>query len=257
MKKLLCILAGLALASSVNADVRFFFTSSADGAGLSDTTNAFNDTDGAGTDGASYGLSDTAPTVGVPTVDVAKGEFLYLWLAFEGEKNGRTIQGINMVANSEAFGGGVAELDRGMYIGNDDNGDNGGPLRWNYTSKTEDAMTLAGVNVPGIKNATTGWLGKNRVFLLGAINPGDPGANKNYSLALGIGKNGVSYAKNADNQRAPNVKFGSNDEQFDGNVRSEPEYLWSSDADAVVINSIPEPASLLLIALAALGLRRR
>lgn len=253
MKRFAIVLGACLLVSSASAAVRFFFTSSADGAGLADTTHVFDDTDGSGTDGKSYALNDNAPTVGIPTIDPSKGEFLYLWLAFEGEKNGRKIQGINIVANSEAYGGGVAELERGMYIGNDDGGPFGEPLRWNYSSKTLDAMTLAGVNVPGVKNqAENAFLyrgGSARYALLGAIAPGE-GA---YELRLGLGKNGVSYAKNSDDQRAPRVKFGGNEEEFDGGVKEES--YWSSDADAVIV---PEPAAgLILIAILAVGSRRR
>lgn len=243
-----------ALCGSASGDVRFFFTSSADAAGLEDTTHIYDDTDVNGTDGSSYELNGTLPTIGVPTVDI--DGLLYLWVEFEGEKNGRKIQGINIVINSGAFNGDEEEVARGVYLG-DDSADTGELFRWELGSKTSDDITLVAVTTPGIVNRTTNdWLyygSKNgrRVALLGAINVGWTMTEYH----LGIGQNGVSYASNSDGQRAPMVKFGGNDEQFDGNVQDQEGFRWSSNADAH--GYVPEPGSLFLIAAAALLIRRR
>jgi len=256
MKKILGILAGLALASAVNADVRFFFTSSLDAAGLTDTTHAFNDTDGGQTDGASYLLNDDLPTVGVPTLDLVTNPdaFLYLWLEFEAEPNGRKVQGINLVGNDQGN-----DADRGIYLGDDTLGDTGSKLRWETSSKTTDPMTLVGVSAPGIVNTNkannvnflyNGIKNGRHYALLGAIKPLNEGGE--YDIRLGLGKNGVSYANNV----APNVKTGGDEEQWNGAVRDEPDYYWSTAADAHII-AVPEPVSMLLLALAGLALRRR
>ena len=255
----LCVVGISAVAA--RADVRVFFTSSADPAGLTDLTHVFDDTDGGQTDGSSYKLTDAAPTVGVPTVDASKGEFLYLWLAFEDAAAGRIVQGINMVFNDQTQSGGHGEEDRGVYLGLDDNGD-GGDLRWNHKSTTYDrdesdgrkGVSLIAVTEPGIQNSSTdGFLyrGGEHVALLGAIKP----HSSTYEIRLGIAYNGVSYRSNDDDERSPMVKLGGNDEKFDGHTREHGSpVLWSTDADAYVV---PEPATVALLLAAGLILRRR
>src|SRR5262249_25707245 len=154
--------------------------------------HVFDDTDGHKTDGASYLLNDSLPKIGVPTVDPSKGEFLYLWVEFENEPNGRKIQAINMVANDAAFKREEKEADRGMYLGDDSNGESGQKLRWTTSSKTKDAMTLVGVDTPGIVNRNrpnneaflyNGIKNGRHYALLGAIKPlpDDP----TYAIRLG------------------------------------------------------------------------
>jgi len=246
MKKLIGMVAGLALVASASADVRFYFTNSATGAGLTDSSLALKNTDGAGTDGTSYALTDTAPSVSNPDVDPAAGEWLYLWVAFENEPNARKIQGINLSIDMDGN-----EVARGIYLGDDTNGDEGGSIRWNLGSRTEDAMVLVAIQEPGVVHRTTDrWLydGGTRSALLGGIQfKGD----SEYDVRLGLDRQGVSYS----GQASPMVKLGANDEQFDGAVQPEgTPTRWSTDPDAHVV---PEPAGLLLLALAGLAIRRR
>jgi hypothetical protein len=245
MKKLIGMVAGLALVASASADVRFYFTNSASGAGLTDSSLALKNTDGSGTDGTSYALTDTDPTVGNPSIDPSAGEWLYLWVAFENEPNSRKIQGINLEIDQDGN-----ETGRGIYLGDDTNGDEGASIRWNLGSQTTDPMVLVAIQEPGIVNRTTDrWLydGGTRTALLGAMQFKEG----NYEVRIGLERQGVSYS----GQAAPKVKLGAGDEQFDGSVQPEGTPTRYAKAPSAVI--VPEPASLLLLALAGLAIRRR
>lgn len=245
MKKLLAMVAGMAVAASVSADVRFYFTNSNTGAGLTDSSLALQNTDGNGTDGATYALTGTDPAVAAPTVNPTLGEWLYLWVAFEGEANSVKIQGINLSIDQDGN-----ETGRGIYLGDDTNGEEGGSIRWNLGSQTTDPMVLVAIQEPGIVNRTTNrWLydGSTRTALLGAIAVKEG----NYDIRIGLERQGVSYS----GKPAPKVKLGAGDEQFDGAVQ--PEGTPTRYADAYSARVVPEPASLLLLALAGLAIRRR
>jgi hypothetical protein len=234
----------LALVSFASADVRFFFTSSADPAGLNDTSLAFEDTAGNGTDFTDYALNGNKPSVGVPTINPTLGQFLYLWVKFEGEANNVKIQGINLSVDQDAN-----ELDRGIYIGNDEN--DSGEFRWEPSSQTTDPMVLVAVTKNGVKNSNSNlWLyygGADRVALLGALQF----AEGKYEVRIGLERQGVSYS----GKPSPKVKLGAGDEQFDGSVQPPgTETRYAKEPSAVVV---PEPAGLLLLALAGLALRRR
>lgn len=237
----------VALAAPAAADIRFFFSKSSEEAGLTNPALAFLHTGGSGRDDSEYRLRDTAPAIGVPTIDPALGEYLYLWAAFEDEPDNRKIQGIHLTISQDEN-----EIVRGVYLGNGDNSDDGGSLRWNYNSRTNDSMVLVAVETPGIRNrAADGWLyhgGSERMALLGAFKFS---VNAVTGIRLGLEFQGVSYAGN----KAPKVKLGGNDEQFDGAVQPEDTPTrWSSDLDA---NIVPEPATAVLLLLAGVALRRR
>jgi hypothetical protein len=112
-----------ALTQPAFSAVRLYFTSSASAAGLTDSSLAFKDTNGNGTDFSEYRLKEAAPEVGVPTVDPTQGEYLYLWARFEDEPGGAKIQGIHLSVDDYAV-----ELGRGVYLGDDSN--DSGERRW-------------------------------------------------------------------------------------------------------------------------------
>lgn len=236
--------AGLLLPPANAGFVRFYFTSSADPAGLTDPSLAFMNSGGNGTDGVDYALNGERPSVTAPTIDARRGEFLYLWVAFEKEPNNRKIQGINLEIDSDAW-----EIDRGIYLGDDENG-SGGSIRWNLGSQTTDPMVLVAIEEPGIVNVKDdGWLyhgGDTRTALLGAIAFDETFKGE---VRLGLARQRVSYERGA----SPRVKFGDNEEYADGWACDEncPTW-WSTDADAYVI---PEPATLMLLILSAAAIR--
>lgn len=255
MRAFALILISVGVCGFAAADgVRFYFTSSSDSAGLADPTHAFDDTDGLGADGASYRLADELPEIGVPTIDPTMGEYLYVWMEFEGTRDGRRVRGINVVFNDRSFAGEQTETDRGLYLGDDTDPEDGSgeKLRWELTSKTDDPATLSGIRTPGIENWTTdGWLYRGseegrRIALLGAIAVDAPADGKPYELRMGLGSGGIDYRGGNGDIREPDVWFGNNDERIQRKT-------YSTDADAVVV---PEPASIGLMLVAG-ALRRR
>lgn len=238
----LAVLGVLAISvSAAPAAVRFYFTSSADPAGLTDPSLAFKDTGGNGTDETDYALNGELPSVSAPTIDARKGEFLYLWVAFENEPSDVRIKGIHFGIDGDS-----AESDRGVYLG--DNSLHGGPVRWNLGSQTNDPMVLAAIQEPGIRNSDPdAWLyygGDTRTALLGAI---AFEAKSPLEIRLGIEYPGVFY----DRQASPIIKLGGNEEQIEGGIDNQ--WIWSTDADAYVI---PEPGMLTLLLIAAGAVRR-
>lgn len=232
----------VAMASSIAAGaVRFYFTSSADPAGLTDPSLAFKDTGGNGTDGTDYALNGELPAVSAPTIDARKGEFLYLWVAFEKEPNNAKIQGINITIDGDGW-----ETARGLYLGDDSSGGGGGSIRWNLGSQTSDPIVLVAIEEPGVVNSKTdAWLyygGDTRTALLGAIEFDE---KFNGEVRLGLCKQEVTYYRRS----SPHVKLGANEETLDGGIWVEGQPpRWSTDPDAYVV---PEPASLILLVFSA------
>lgn len=244
-----CALA-LAAVASASATVQVFFTNNVSGPnGLSNTGLAFsptfavpadpNDAPSFGDDYTHYSLANsTAPAFGNTAADAAAGEWLYIWLKFSGAPANATIQGLHL--NIEPAG----KVEQVAYYLMDNEGlDGANQLRWNgdVAGFTANPTILAAVTAKGLKNSNLGalthdplWMGGPntapiRTALIGAVKMGLPGAGEaDYLATIGLGSLGVQYADGTE----PPTAFGN----------------------ALIT---PEPASLLLIGLAGLLIRRR
>jgi len=257
MKRALCLVAMLAMVASASATVRVFVTSSADGYGLENIANAFVPTistvysNGVNVNGYDYEDYDTNPgpirpgtypPAGAPSgdvtnpvlVDASAGAFAYVWLQYQSEANLSSINGLTVRIQADGTTTPASGLTYNWYLCNNKN-NNIGAKRWDGTATPplypewhNNPQTFVAIQAYGLQNksADLAWNlwkgGTYRMALLGAI-AGDASDTK-YDIVI----TNISYAS------PPNPTTAGGVFQF-----------------------TPEPASLLLMGLAGLLLRRR
>jgi hypothetical protein len=271
MKKALVILGMAALVASANAGIRFFFTSSADAYGLTNPANALkpstaitsNDDVPDTTDNVDFTSGDYAVgtfpayTTAPVTVDRTAGEFVYLWMQFynDASAGGALDAGSKFVTAEFKITnhlGQTVGVNPVYYRGDDSGGDFANKC-WdgasteldNYSTFRQNPQTLAAVDSPGIVNSNSGGQGQspmwkggttvngttNRIQLLGAI---EGLANDTYTFFH-------TYA--ADTSSTVVLKRAGTNTPI--------------EFAPVSFEVTPEPASMVLMALAGLLIRRR
>jgi len=238
MKKALCVFAMLALVASVHADIDLFCTAQTDFDAMADAYDF-----------------ETAPMdflphfngvggVPCPTIDTAvtPTETIYVWGTFVNEDVGRKIQGMHI----------LADVTGDLVVNNDAiyrQAVTGWPsfVRWDGDAPLHlygDPATTgicAAVTAQGIVNAPTPDLIVDGTFLIGAIQvTGTEG-----TVELGLGTLGLRYQNDPPR---PIVNICGN--AVSANPPAAAEFYTCA-------TFVPEPASLLVLALGALALRRR
>lgn len=267
MKKAIVLLAVLGLVVAANADVRIFFTSSTSAYGIANPANALTPSFGLGLDAASEDADGNPVTPAlavtqfptysteVPTVDAAKGEFVYIWVQFysTGTAPAPTALPTNGTLFSATLSTQGSPADVAWY--RVDNANYDGKLRWQGAATAPDypefsntsmqnlsAVTAYGILNNGTANASQLWSGganngtTGRIALLGAIKPSLADAGLDLGITIptesGTGAPLVAY-------RSPTA--GS----------------YPVTTISGMYHVIPEPASMLLLGLAGLLIRRR
>jgi len=271
MKKAIVLVAVLGLVAMANADVRIFFTKGGTGTGITNPAMAFLPTGGLGNDGqitdpdsgdvspGAYYLTGAPPayTTDIPTVDATLGEFVYVWLQFytvgtvpQFDEHGNPIGGAstylpnNGVLFSASMESTNANQQFAWYKYDNSNPDElgGNSYRWDNSADQLTGSTVAftAVQGTGIKNATAASLNfgqQSRTALLGAIKPSTD--------ALGL----QSMTALLDNYGLPAFAFKISTVNGGAGYSVLPTFGQ--------YNVIPEPASMLLLGLAGLLIRRR
>lgn len=225
----------LATAMSANATVEIYLSGSNSAYGLTNPDLAFKpilDPPGVIPPDPYSGyqlINGAVPAFGDVEVDFAN-EWLYIWLKFDGEPNSVTMQGLNLAVEP------ADKVERlAYYVMDNESMDGSNEKRWDgdvTTGRfTTNPVILAAVTAKGLKNTNVGglshdplWVGAGgiRTALIGAVEM----APDTTLATLSLGPLGIQYAGGA----VPAVAFGT---------------------------AYPEPATLLLLAVAGLLSRRR
>ncbi len=258
MKKAMGLVVMLAMVASASATVRVFVTSSASGFGLQDDANAFTPTistvytngvnlnayDYGGFYGGSVGplRPGTYPAAGEPSgtpgspigVDAGAGDFAYVWLQFQNEPKGAKINGLVVAITNTGTTIPAAGLSYTWYLCNNLM-DTFGNKRWDGTATPpgypewhNNPQTFIAITALGLVNSSLNVPNNlydgvtTHIALLGAIS--GPASDQVFDINI----TNISYAT------PPNPSVAGGSFQF-----------------------TPEPASLLLMGLAGLLLRRR
>ena len=257
MRKIVTVLALLALVVTANATVRVFVTKSCDPYGLENDANAFVPTistvyaNGVNVNGYDYEDYYTNPgpirpgayppanspsgTCLDPVVITPEGQFGYIWLQFQSEPNLSAINGLQITISECGATEPSAKVYTTYYVCNNKNGPLG-VKRWDGTATPplypewngNNPQTMVAIQAYGIqnKNADLAWNlwkgGTYRIALLGAVSADFDGTI--YTIDI----TNISYGT------PPNPSVSGGAFQF-----------------------FPEPASLLLMGLAGLLIRRR
>ncbi len=244
MKRLLVLCALLSVVGAANADVNFYATAASEFAALSD--NVFN------TDEIDFlpfyqGVGGTqSPEI---ITDGQTTETFYVWGQFVDEAAYTQIYGINLDVNV------TGDLAVGQSVMYRHNKTSGPPsARWDRWDGDQPVTLengiVAAVTADGIMDSFMDYdLGDGQTFLVGAVEvTGTEG-----DILLGLGDLGlIAYDGNTGDPIRPTINI------LDGTPVSgpnPPDEAWYGQV--ATFTPIPEPASLLLIGLGALALRRR
>ncbi len=248
MKKVLTLLAVLAVVSCASATVRVFVTTSSAGFGLENNANHMIPTVSTvladGTNLNTYDYYDAYGNPGplrpglyppsaspsgtdVAPVAIADGDFAYVWLQFQSEPGGANINGLNIAVAEPGTSATYYLLNNKNTIGQkrwDGTATPPGYPEWHNNPQTFVAVTAYGISNLVGANANQLWSGSaaGRIALLGAIEAPADGSIYHLDVIQ------VNYAN------FPNPTMAGGVFQF-----------------------VPEPTSLLLMGLAGLLIRRR
>jgi hypothetical protein len=262
MKKVLCVIALLMMVASASASVRVFVTSSADPYGLTIPANAFQPTystvysNNVNENAYDYYYGNgpfvaaAFPPVDAPSgdlltpVDIQDGNWAYIWFQFQDEPKLRKINGLEVTISY--YGTAYDPNEPSTHP----------PVATNYYLCNDKQSS-----------------GKKR-YDGTATPPGYPEWHNNLQVLVAVDANGIVngvddpvlmyHFQTGGNPRTGVALLGAVAAPFDGTIYeiaitdvnySEPPH--PEMAPAAVFRFVPEPASLVLLALAGLVLRRR
>lgn len=186
MRTLILGLSLLAAIVPASATIEIFFTSSNEPYGLTDPNLAFMPTldipssSSTGADYQSYALQSPtdAPEFRAVTY-YTPGEWLYIWLRFDNEPNGKTVPGLELTVSSIYD---VADI--ACYVMDNEGLDGANERRWSGVAPDQfwqywaNPVILAAITTNGIRNTDAGsmvhdplYIGSERAALLGAVRP--------------------------------------------------------------------------------------